>query len=259
MTLAFSTRLPRIGSLAALVLVSAVFAAPRLANAGTVTFTAPTITITPAQAAAGLTGYANITISEPGGGDTIFQSGVDLFLDPKTSGLNFVPYAGDGSVSGQTAGADYHTELGNTLQGPASPAATYLFNGQSSDISFQSPVFTDSFDGSNANQSEAQTSDETTGSGVPLSATLLGLMRIEYNIPAGSPAGTYPLTFTPAVNGGGGNFYDNVSVLDSNYHLPGSLINGAIVIQTPEPSSIVMMVLGAIGLVGLGVRRARRA
>jgi len=253
MKLAFSTRLPRIGSLAALVLVGAVIAAPQLASAGVITFTAPTITITPAQAAAGVTGYANVTISEPGGGDTIYQSGVDLFLDPKTSGLNFVPYAGDGSVTGQTAGADYHTEIGP----PA--LETYLFNGKSSDISFNSPVFTDSYDGSNANQSEAQTSDETTGTGVALSASLLGLMRIEYNIPAGSPAGTYPLTFTPAVNGGGGNFTDNVSVLDSNYQLPGSLVNGAIIIQTPEPSSMLMMVLGTVGLIGLGVRRTRRA
>ena len=202
------------------------------------------------QAVAGVTGFADVTISETGGGDTVFQSGVDLFLNPKTTGINFVPYAGDGSVTGQTAGSDYNT------------TATYIYNGQSSDISFNSPVYTDSFDSSNSNKSEAQTSDETTNAGVALSSTLLGLMRIEYNVPAGSAAGTYPLTFTPAVNGGGGNFYDNVSVLDSNYLLPGSLINGSIIVQpapTPEPSSIVMMVLGAMGLIGIGVRRARRA
>ncbi len=37
--------------------------------------------------------------------------------------------------------------------------------------------------------------------------------------------------------------------------VPGSLT----IVQTPEPGSIVMMVLGAVGLLGLGWRRARRA
>ena len=104
-------------------------------------------------------------------------------------------------------------------------------------------------------RAKRRTPDVTTNAGVALSSTLLGLMRIEYTIPGGTPPGVYPLTFTPAVNGGGGNFYDNVSVLDSNYLLPGLLVNGAIVVQSPEPGSVALILLGAIGLLALRLRR----
>ena len=82
----------------------------------------------------------------------------------------------------------------------------------------------------------------------------LGLLRVEYSIPANT-TGVFPLTQVdgyqdPAY---GAVWGDN----NSNVNLP-LFVDGAITVNpvaTPEPSSLVLLVLGAVGL--FGVRRLR--
>jgi hypothetical protein len=80
-------------------------------------------------------------------------------------------------------------------------------------------------------------------------------------VPAGTPIGTYSLFFdqNPQSIDPGGDFINLVSNANTVEVLPGTAISGAIIVWNPEPSSVVMMALGAIGLFGLGVRRSRRA
>ncbi len=77
----FPTRIARVGTLAALVLVGAAVAAPQSSLASTVSFTAPTITETetPAQAAQVQNYTAQITISDTVATDLLAGYGLDLF------------------------------------------------------------------------------------------------------------------------------------------------------------------------------------
>ena len=85
-------------------------------------------------------------------------------------------------------------------------------------------------------------------------------MQIEFTVPPGTAAGSYVLstnTDDPSVDGSA-NYVDIISKSDGNPVSPGLAPNGAIVV-TPEPASVVMMILGAVGMIGVGLRRARRA
>jgi len=238
MNLVFSTFLPRIGrSLAALALVG--FGISGLASAGTITFEAPTVDITAGQAAAGVTGYADVTAFDSAT-DSIYQDGEDMYLNPGTTGVSIIA-------------GDYNT------------TPTYIFNGNSSNVTEGSPVFVDTYDNGNnydpgsQNESEVQESDNAlNGTPTSLTSSPLGIVRFEYSIPAGTPAGTYTLTLVPSNEGGTGTYTDTVSQSDNNSYLVPTIIDGAIVVL-PEPGSVVLMVLGAVGLVGFGFRRARRA
>ncbi|HEX4146268.1 MAG TPA: PEP-CTERM sorting domain-containing protein, partial [Pirellulales bacterium] len=89
--------------------------------------------------------------------------------------------------------------------------------------------------------------------------------QVYYDIPAGTPVGSYSLTLdqNSLATDPGADFVNLIS--NSNtvaYFSPGTAINGAIVVNAaviPEPASVVLMVLGSIGLIGFGLRRARRA
>jgi len=240
MNLVFSTFLPRVGrSLAALALVG--FGISGLANAGTISFEAPTVDITAGQAAAGVTGFADVTATDSSS-DSVYIDGEDLYLNPGTTGVSII--AGDFNTT-----------------------APYIFLGNSSDQLNSSGVFVDTYDNGNnfdpgsQNESEVQVSDlSNNGNATTLTSVPLGIVRIEYSIPAGTPAGTYTLNLVPSNEGGTGTYTDTVSASDANtnnYLVP-TIIDGAIVVL-PEPGSVVLMVLGAVGLVGIGFRRARRA
>jgi len=231
MNLVFFTRLPRIGrSLAALALFGAAIAVPRLASAASITFEVPTITVT--QSNADQTGYFDVTVFQTGGGSSLFQYEVDVFLNQTATNSN---------VSNiQFINADINT------------SAPYVFNGNSGEQSNNNGPFL------NTPPPEAENDDSpNTNVGVALSSTMLGMERIEYDVPANSPLGSYALTFNQNTNTG--DYVETTSISSSNFFLP-AVVTGAInVVQSPEPTSVVLMVLGAVGLVGFGWRRARRA
>jgi hypothetical protein len=240
MSAAFSIRVLRIGSLAALVLVGGVITAPRVASAAnTIFFEAPIITVT--QEPYDQTGTFDVTIFQPGGGSSLFQFEADLQLYQPipNSGSNITE---DGTMPNfENAALNYNVP--------------YVMNGNSGNQSNSILPFLDNYPGPS---SEVENSDEpNTNVGVPLSATPLSLMGVEWDVPANSALGSYAMLFTQ--NTSGYDFVETTSYSSGNYFLP-NVINGAInVVPSPEPSSIVMMVLGTLGLIGLGLRRARRA
>jgi len=219
MNLAFSTRLRR--SLSALVLVGAAVVAPSFANAGNISFSI--VNESPAtNSGTGGTGSFDVVITDTTA-DTIGQFQVDLLLSQGLSAITFT-------------------------NATISTAATYVFNGNSSLQSNNgSPFFADT---------EAANSD-LTNSGTATLGAALGLMHVVYNVPAGTPVGDYALTFNqddPNVD----PFADftsptNTSAVDTS---PFSAPSGAIHV-TPEPSSIVMLILGAVGLFGFRRLRTR--
>jgi hypothetical protein len=90
-----------------------------------------------------------------------------------------------------------------------------------------------------------------------LSATPLGLLRVEYEVPAGTAMGSYALTFNQD-NPNTDPFSDYVDTTSNsdmdNSFSPGAVVDGAIVV-TPEPGSVVLLLLGAIGLFFAARRR----
>ena len=88
MSFFISARQTWIGSrLAASILALAVIAAPRLATAGVITFSVPTIYLTESNQAQ--TGFFDVTVSEPGGGNNLYQSATDLLL-PSQNNVTFI-------------------------------------------------------------------------------------------------------------------------------------------------------------------------
>ena len=83
----------------------------------------------------------------------------------------------------------------------------------------------------------------------------LGLLRVEYSVPANT-TGVFPLTVVDGTqNPSNGSIWGDSQF---NVNIP-LLASGAITVSpaaiTPEPSSLLLLVLGAVGL--FGVRRLR--
>jgi len=276
----FSTRLPRIGrSLAALVLVGAAMAAPRLASAypiidTNITIAAPTIDITYAQAQAGYSGYFDVTLTDTAAQNLAqFQASLTL--------------AGDSSHVA-IAGADYGQLTNGQYNDPSNPAYQNTAPDGIGDAAGASPNLLDPYvfgnvyattnsgdvTGGGAPYSitpDADNSDATNSGVVALTAnTVYSLEQVYFTVAAGTAPGTYSLTFdtnAPYENVAGqrGNdasadFVNLVSNSNTTSYQETNATNGAIVIlPAPEPASVALMLLGAIGLIGFGWRRARRA
>jgi len=244
MNLAFLTRLPRIGSLAALVLVGAVIAAPGLANAGVISFSFANQT--PVTTAGG-TGTIDVVITETGTQDTLYQFEVETFL---------------ANHGGSNISLSAALETG----APVPPGSAGGYAGGSSGYVFGQNSYNNSFAVSGGGQigvnspTDISSSDADVSTGTLLGGvTQYGLMQLTFTVPPATAAGAYVLSFfqDPGLNG---DWVDTVSKSDGNPVLPALAPNGAIVVTpVPEPASVLMMVIGAVGLIGFGVRRARRA
>jgi hypothetical protein len=284
MNLVFSTRLPRIG-LAALALVGVAFAAPRLASATTdsnVTIAVPTIELTAAQGTAGASGYFDVTIT-----DTAAESLAQVQGTINLTGPGIVANAPSGNAV-QIVGGDYG-QLTNAQNADSNNAgfglavadgigdaagaspnllSPYVFGNvyastNSNDVQTGAGVSTDS---TNAQNSDGGFSGNTTLT----AGTTYSIEQVYWSVAPGTGPGTYSLTlvtdapFQSNVAGGDPNA-DYVNLVNANNttsYEQTLFTNGAIVINAPvvpEPASIVLMVLGAVGLVGFGLRRARRA
>ncbi len=91
-----------------------------------------------------------------------------------------------------------------------------------------------------------------------MAGTPLGLMRVEYSIPAYA-FGSFPLTIVTAVTDPMWGSIWGDSQFNVNIPL---VVSGSITVAsapTPEPSSIVLLVLGAVGFAGTWSRRAHRS
>jgi hypothetical protein len=282
MNLVFSTRLPRIG-LAALALIAAGIAAPRLASAypivdSSITIAAPTIDITPAQAAAGYSGYFDVTITDTstqniaqfqatlslaGNGSQVALVGGDLgqltngeYNDPSSNGYGGgaspTPADGIGDAAGSSPSLLYPYILGNVYATVNSGEVT---NGGVVSVS-------DANDAGNSDLTNSGTVSMTAG-------TTYSLMQIYFTVAPGTGPGSYALSFdtnAPYNNTAGqntndplANFVNLISPSNTTSYAETSTSFGAIVVQSPEPASVLLMLFGVVGLIGYGVRRARRA
>jgi hypothetical protein len=242
MNLSLCARFSR--GLAVLLFVIAVAVAAQPSLAGTITFTAPSITIdVPSSTHGVITGYFDATISETGGSDSLVGYQVDLLL-PSQNNITFT-YADLNTTS--TTGGTPSTSTEGLFN-----SATYVYAGNSSDQS-QSPQVVP-FQDSN----EVGNADVPNATGTTLTTSALGLVRIEYSI-AANYVGTQSLTFNqdnPNTDGNADYVQLNTDLVD--VYSP-SAVNGFITVKvTPEPASWVIAVLGAVGLFGIRRLRARK-
>jgi hypothetical protein len=277
MNLVFSTRLPRIG-LAALALIGAAIAAPRLASAypivdSSITIAAPTIDITPAQAAAGYSGYFDVTITDTstqnlaqfqatlslaGDGSQVALVGGDLgqltngqYNDPTNNSYQNTPADGIGDAAGSSPNLIYPYVLGNVY---ATVNSGDVVNGGLVSVSSSTAA-------GNSDASNSGTVSMTAG-------TTYSLMQVYFTVAPGTGPGSYALTFDTAApynnttgqtnNDPSANFVNLVSNSNTTSYAETSTSFGSITI-VPEPTSVVLMLFGAIGLIGYGLRRTRRA
>jgi hypothetical protein len=231
-----------------LFVAAALVALPSLALADSITFSTPTINLT--ESGSVQTGYFDILILNSADSNTSGGAG-DYTADGIANGSSGVTNTnGTDQVSGITAevettgaltflGADIST---NTA---AVNPAVYLYTSDSSVNQVNLPSNQDAF-------INGIPSDNGTN---VVAGTPLGLLRVQYSVPANT-TGSFPLTivdgFTDPVNGSiWGDSGDNVNLP----LLASGAINVAPAAITPEPSSLLLLVLGAVGL--FGVRRLR--
>ncbi|HEX4142171.1 MAG TPA: PEP-CTERM sorting domain-containing protein [Pirellulales bacterium] len=237
----------------------AAFTSPRLANAGAVniTISAPIISLTSEPYVQ--TGYFDVTISDTTS-DTLAQFQASLELSPGASGISIV-----GADLG-TLSNSYNTNpdgIGNAAGSSPPLLSPYVFGGNSGDVSFGGLPYFDSTD--------ADTADLTNTGTVTLAAhTTYSLEQVYYEIPANIPIGFWPLTFDTDApydsisnpsGDRGADFVNLVGNADTNsYVSPGTTFDGGFeFIPTPEPASVVLLILGTLGLLGFRCLRTSRA
>jgi hypothetical protein len=233
---------------------AAVVVLPSLAVADTITFSAPNISLT--ESSSVQTGYFDIVISDTANSNTATNAqgggnGANLNTtgSDAINGFDVEVVVGNGVNSPVTliAGSD-QTQANSPYNG----ASTYIFSTDS--------TVDPSFNGSNTNQENPNYNanmtqslqDEPNGAATTLAGTPLGLLQVEYSIPA-----NYTGTVALSLPDGNSDVAYGALFLDSSYSpdIP-NLVNGSITV-TPEPSSVVMLILGAVGLFGIRRLRAR--
>jgi len=229
----------------------AVAALSGLAVADTITFTAPNVTLSESQSVQ--TGYFDILISDSANATTATNS---------QGGGN----GGNLNTTGTDAVNGFDVEVlttgpitflsGSDLTGansPAPSATVYLFSTNSTDDPSQTGAGTNLTDPNAPAGLNQQLTDSSSGLPVNLAqGTPLGLIQVEYSVPAG-----YVGTVTLSLPDGNANPAYGAAFLDSTFNpdIP-SLVNGSITV-VPEPSSVAMLILGAVGLFGIRRMRAR--
>ena len=214
----------------------ATIALPARAIADTVTFEAPTI-VYARPAPTITTGYFDITIRDTASNNSNLNDGG---TQGTTGGSDLITAF---QVEVTTTGgitfpsSDDQTQAGSPAGGPV----TYLFASNSADDP--------SFNGSNTTYSFSNQDvflpDAATNAGTTLTAgTPLGLLRVEYSIPANF-IGTVPIDIAISPDSTVPAVWAD-SAFNTNTPL---VVNGSITVSyPPEPSSLVLLVLGALGL-----------
>ena len=227
----FLTRRFRVA--AALVLAAAALTPCVSWAADTITFSLPTFTLPESNSPQ--TGFFDAVVSDSGA-DKI----TGFTIDVTTSGPITLTDADDQT---QLAADGGMRTYGGTY--------TYLFQNDSA----VDPSFNGSNTSHSLNNQNWFLNDAATDAGTTLtSGTPLGLLQIEYSIPAHF-AGTVAVDITPyAQNQVFGAVWGDTSY-DVNFP---TIVNGAIIV-TPEPGSLALLLIGAAGWFGIRRLRARRA
>jgi hypothetical protein len=270
--------------LAALALIGAAIAAPRLAVAypivdSNITIAAPVINVTAAQAAAGYSGYFDVTLTDTST-QNLAQFQATLHLGGDGSQVALV-----GGDLGQITNGQYNDLSNPDYQNPVPPGPItpdgigdavgaspnliypYILGNVYSTINSGDVVYGGVVSVSDAN--DAGNSDAANSGTVSMTAgTTYSLMQIYFTVAPGTGPGSYALTFDTNApyndasgqtgNDPSGDFVNLVSTSNLTSYAETATTFGSINI-VPEPTSVVLMLFGAIGLIGYGVRRNRRA
>ena len=238
-----------------LLLVCAASTFPQLSLADTITFAAPSITLH--ESGSVQTGFFDVVASNfadsnttGGAGDTAYTeaqgygpgvtntNGSDLVtafsVEVTTSGAVTFPYSDDQTQSATFGGPD-----------------PYLFQTNSSD----DPTFNGSGTNNQFTNQDVFNIDIASNAGTILtSGTPLGLLRVQYSIPAAT-TGTFPLTIVSAVNDPAAGSFWSDSQFNNNIPL---IVNGSITV-TPEPSGWTLAGMSLCALpAGRRLARSRR-
>lgn len=260
MNLAFTTRLPRIGrSLAALALFgSAALVAPQSGMASTVTFTAPSITVP--ESATTTTYTADVLISDTNTSDILAGYQLDLFLQPTSIFNPATPgLPNDTNIAyGSSTGFDF-----NTTTVTNGSAVSYVYNNSnpgnqnnSNDINFASPGYLGNYTSSLQGPSTANEiypSDTYANSDVATLNATWALARVFITVAGGFSGKEYLVWNNNGIGNDPDAPYYQLSTAPTN-SLDPNLVAGVITV-VPEPGSVVLMMLGAVGLFGFGFRR----
>jgi len=234
--------------------------------AGIITFTAPTITEseTPAQVGQIQNYTAQIVISDTVHTDILAGYGLDLFANTVAGNVmnptDFGANPGLLETSINFTGFSLSTTPAYVYNNTTGAAGNANVN-NSNDINFTGGAYLSNYttsDGSSV-ANELYNGDTYANTDVASLNQTYGLATLDLTVAAGFTGTIYMVwngygqstdSFAP--------FYE-LSGAPSN-PLDPTLVPGSItIVKTPEPASVVMMVLGAVGLLGLGWRRARRA
>jgi len=234
-----------------LFVAAALVALPSLALADSITFSTPTINLT--ESGSVQTGYFDVLILNAADSNTSGGAG-DYTADGIGNGASGVTNTnGTDLITGitaevETTGALTFIATDDNTGVAAANAATYIYATNSS-ATF--PTSANLLSSQDANWNDLPSNTGTNS----VAGTPLGLLRVEYSVPANT-TGSFPLTIIdsfqdPAFGSVWGDSGGNVNLP----LLASGAINVAPAAITPEPSSLLLLVLGAVGL--FGVRRLR--
>ncbi len=255
----------------------AAIAASAVAHAGmasTVTFTAPTIVAQ--QAFTTQTYTADILISDTVKTDILAGYGLDLFLSSTpgnvTNPENLPANLLETNVT--ITGFSLNTTLADTnpLLVSSTPTAAYVYNNNtgdpaqpldnvnnSNDITFADPQYLGNYttsDGSTV-ANELYNSDTYANTDVASLNQTYALAQVDLTVAAGFGGTVYLVWNVDGVNNDSfAPFYELSGAPATN--LDPNFVDGSITFG-PEPSSVVLMLLGAAGLVGYRRLRTRRS
>jgi len=260
MTLASSSRRWRIGVGAAALALIAV--AGSSAMASTVTFTAPSFTVT--ESATAQTYTADVLISDTNTSDIISDFALDLFLQPTTVFNSASPGSTETNVAyGANTGFDFVTT--STTQAGAEP---YLYNNSlpnnannSNAINYSNGGYEGSYTSAlppDSSINEVYGADVYATSDAAQMTQTWALARLYITVAPNYTGTMYAVWNNNGINNDPNAPSYSLSSAQST-SLDPNLVGGVItVVPIPEPSSVVLMVLGAVGLFGVRRLRTRR-
>jgi hypothetical protein len=242
----------------------------QLVLASTVTFTAPTITVP--ESATAQTYTADVMISDTVKTDILEGYQLDLFISSTPGNFNPV-YNAEGFIIPppnllETNVIFTGLDL-NTASASSGPSAQYVYNNSnpgnsnnSNDIDYGLGNYLTNYTNPVADPgspSEMYNGDTWANvEGVALLNQTWGLTQIEITVAAGF-VGTEYLVWN-ANNPSSDSFAPFYFLAPPSFPvavLSPNLVAGSITVVGPEPGSVVLMLLGAIGLLGISWRRRR--
>jgi len=259
MNLEFSNRLRRVG--VGVVALALLAVAGSSAMASTVTFTAPSFTVSESGSAQTYT--ADVLISDTNTSDIISDFQLDLFLQPTNTFSSASPGGNsDTNIAyGANTGFDFVTT--STTQAGAEP---YLYNNSlagntnnSNSINFSNGGYLTTFTSAlppDSSINEVYGADAYATNDTAQMTQTWALARLYITVAANFTGQEYLVWNNNGINNDSNAPFYSLSTAQATPLDPNFV--GGVITVVPEPSSVILMVLGAVGLFGVRRLRGRR-